>query len=103
MTASPAALARRERGEGGGGRELVGVVAGAGRLDEREVALEADALGDRRDRRQAELAGELAGGHAGALAERRLLRVADDERAEAGGVGQAALEDAGVRDGARRR
>ena len=30
----------------------------------------------------------------------RLLRVAEDQRAEAGGIGQAALEDAGVGDGA---
>ena len=99
MTARPAAFARSSEARRGGGRELVGVVAGAGGLGEREVALEADALGDRGDRRQAELAGELAGGHAGALAERRVLRVADDEGAEAGGVGQAALEDAGIRDG----
>ena len=36
-----------EGGERGGGGELVGVVADAGHLDEGEVALEADALGDR--------------------------------------------------------
>ena len=100
----PAAGRGASAGRRGGGRDLVGVVAGAGRLDEREVALEPDALGDRRDRRAGRAAqANWPGGHAGALGERRVLRVADDQRAEAGGVGQAALEDAGVGDGARRR
>ena len=96
----PGIAGASEGREGGGGGELVGVVAHAGRLDHRKVALEADALGDRRDGGEPELRGELARGGAGALGQRALLRVAEDQRAEAGGIGQAALEDAGVGNGA---
>ena len=44
-----------EGGQAPGGGDLVGVVAGAGRHDEGEVAFEPHALGDRRDGGEAEL------------------------------------------------
>lgn len=95
----PRGLGPPERRQRDGRGKLVGVIAHARRLDERQVALQPDALGNRRDRRQAELACELPARHAGALGEARILRMADHQRAEAAGIREAALEDPGALDG----
>ena len=89
------AAQRRQAGRDG---DLVGMVAGAGHRHQRQVAVEPHHLGHGRNRRQAVERGELAPGRRRAFRQARLLRVADDQRAQAAGIGHAARQEPGVRD-----
>jgi hypothetical protein len=92
-----ARLARaQERGERRGRRHLIGVEPRARHLQEREIAIEAHALGHRAHVRQAAQGGEGAGGGRGARGQVRVLDVAHHERAEALRVGHGAGHHAGV-------
>ncbi len=98
VTGSPAALALRIASIACLGRDMRDVVAGAGDLDEAQVAFDHDQFGHRRDRRQAEPGRDLALGDLAGGGEARFLRVLDHELVEAAGIGQEAPHDERVRD-----
>ena len=95
---TPAVIGACQRRQGAAGGDLVGVIARAGHLDQRDVAVQPHALGHRRDRREAAQAGELARGRGGAGGEARILRMGDHQRAQRAGIGQGAAEHLGVGD-----
>ena len=90
------ALCALKRRQGAGCCDLIGVVARACHLKERDVTIKAHALGHGRDGGQATKRCELARGDGGTCGEDRLLGVCYDERTEGAGVCQRALEDFGV-------
>ena len=98
MTGSPSSLGAADRFDRGGGREVGGVIARAGQLDQPQVALDHDDLGRGRDRRQPEPGRDLALVDLAGRGEARLLRVLQHQEIEAAGVGQHAAHDQRVGD-----
>ncbi|MNE15437.1 hypothetical protein D3C80_1083460 [compost metagenome] len=78
------------------GRDLVDQEARAGLLDQGQVALQLDALGDGGRARQAQPRGQFAGGGHRAFRQPWLGRAAGDQGVEGGGVSHDPLQGAGV-------
>ena len=89
-------LGRADDVEGGAARNLAGVIAPAGELDQTDVALKHDGLGGGRDAAQAKPGRDLALVHHAILGQRGILEVMHDQRAEILGVGEHVAHDLGV-------
>ena len=90
VTRRPRALAARIAASAAGRRDVREVQPAAGQLEQAQVALDHHRLGRRRDAGEAQARGERPLVHHPVLGQRRLLGVLDDQRVEAGGVGQRA-------------
>ncbi len=90
-------LCALQRGQGAGGGDLVGVIAGPRHFDQGDVAVQPHAFSHGRDGRQPAQRREFTRGHRRPLAQDGFLRVRDDKRAKATGIGQRAGEHFGIR------
>ena len=94
----PVLFCTLKRGQGAGGGDLVGVIAGTGHFNQGDVAVQPHAFGHGRYRGQSAQGCEFAGSCSGTLAQDRFLGVGDDQRAQTARIGQRAREHFGVGD-----
>ena len=94
----PLRLGAPNRPDPGRGRQMGGVIACAGDLDEPKVALDHDDLGRRRDCRQAQPGGDLAFVDLARSGKARFFRMLQHQQVEAAGVGQYAAHDERIGD-----